>query len=401
MNFEDLISAPVEFMGTYGIPFIVVLSVLVFVHEWGHYIVARMCGVKVVTFSIGFGKEIFGRTDKNGTRWQFSLVPLGGYVQMFGDSDPASSQATTEVVEGVEPARPMTEEERKVAFFSKSLWQRSAIVAAGPAINFIFAIILLMGLYIANGQPYTPPVAASIIEGNPADLAGIKPDDRIVKVDNTDITSFSDLQKVVSLNFDKEMVFHVKSYIGDNQWGDEIRELSIKPKKVELEDRFGFKHTKGLIGIESPAGSKEIIEHGLGSSFIAANVETYQIVKNSLKAIKQIITGARSAEELGGIIRIGAYAGEFANAGIVSLITFMALLSINLGFINLLPIPLLDGGHLAFYAAEAVKGSPVGERGQEYAFRMGFAFIIGIMLFATWNDLVQLNVIDYLVNFVS
>jgi len=373
-----------EFTWDYIVPFVLVLSVLVFVHEWGHYIVARWCKVKIETFSIGFGKELFGRTDKAGTRWKFSLVPLGGYVKMFGDVDPASFSHPDEIADG-EEMHPLTEAERKKAFYCKPISQRAAIVFAGPAVNFIFAIIVLTGLYTFHGQPYTPPVAAGILQDSAADAAGMEPDDRIVEINGKSINSFQDIQRMVTINLDAEMAIVVER-------GDERLSFNFAPKLIVQTDRFGFKHSTGRLGIRSLQEKTEIRKHGVVDGFSSAIKETYELTAGTLEAVGQMIRGLRSPDEIGGIIRIGAMAGEFAQSGTVALITFMALLSVNLGLLNLFPIPLLDGGHLMFYAIEAVKGSPVAEQAQEFALRIGLAFLIGIMLFATWNDLVQLGV---------
>lgn len=400
---QKFLSAPFDFLWHYGAPFVLVLSVLVFVHEWGHYIIARLCGVRVETFSIGFGKEIFGRTDKNGTRWKFSMVPLGGYVQMFGDTDPASSGHQKEVKEGDKPARAFTAEERKVAFFSQSVAKRSAIVFAGPAINFIFAILVLTALYTFHGKPYTPPVAASLIAGAPAEKAGILPDDKIITINGQSITRFEEIVETVMINLNQEMEITLVHSAGEKgKWLEDAPvTLKITPETIEETDRFGFKHSKGRIGIASSPGEMAVEKHTPLSAFVAATVQTWNLCANTLKAIGQMIMGTRNPDELGGILRIGAYAGEFAQAGIISLITFTALLSVNLGLINLFPIPMLDGGHLFFYGIEAAKGRPVGENAQEYAFRAGLVCIIFLMLFATWNDLVQLKVIDYVYGLMS
>lgn len=398
--FDKLLTAPWDFFRNYGGPFILVLSVLVFVHEWGHYIVARFFGVKVENFSIGFGKELFGWNDKNGTRWKVSLIPLGGYVQMFGDVDPASASHAEGVKEG-DTVRKFTEEERKVAFFTQSVGRRAAIVFAGPAINYIFAIIILTGLFAIEGQPYTPAIVKSVVEGSPAAQAGIQPDDKIIEVDGVAITKFQDLTKIVMINLDKELEVKLVRYKGEKQWHDEPVVLNVKPKIVVEEDRFGFRHSTGRLGLVGHGGASEIREHTLTSAMGAALFETYEITANTLKALGQMVMGYRSTDELGGIIRIGAYAGEFAQAGLISLITFSALLSINLGLVNLLPIPMLDGGHLMFYAMETVRGKPLGERFQEYSLRIGVMFLMGVMLFATWNDLVQLKVVDYVKNLIS
>lgn len=396
----DILSVPVKFFKDYGGPFILVLSLLVFVHEWGHYIVARWCGVKVVTFSIGFGRELFGWTDKRGCRWKFSLIPLGGYVQMFGDTDPASAQSSEEVKEGQEPPRKMTEEERKVAFFAQPVGRRAAIVFAGPAINYLFAILILAGLYFFQGQPYVPPVAAGIIEGSAAEEAGIQPDDWIVAVNGRQIKSFNHLRKEAAINLDQPMDITLKRSTGEKEWNSEPIVLRVNPRLEYDVDRFGFRHATGRIGIASPRGV-EMREHHILSAFWYASVETVTITGDTLRALGQMILGIRSTDELGGILRIGAYAGEFAQRGMVAFITFAALLSVNLGFINLLPIPMLDGGHLTIYAMEKIRGKPVSDLVQDYMLRVGLAFILFIMVFATWNDLAQLKVFDYVKSLIS
>lgn len=443
----------------YGGAFVLVLSVLVFIHEWGHYIVARICGVKIESFSIGFGRELFGVTDKRGTRWKFSLVPLGGYVKMFGDTDPASAQHINGVVEGEgQEIRPLTDQEKSVAFFAKPVGPRAAIVFAGPAINFLFAVFVLTILYAVQGRPVTPPVAGAVIVESAAAKAGFMPHDEIVAIDGKKISDFEDLRREVLVGLDTVRTF---SILRDS----ETIKIVAAPEKLIEEDRFGFKHSRGMLGLISlgnaldvnhvlaidgieykdPEALRKAIEsrmdtvftvtldrgsevsdlivhpvralnegffdsaspdynylnvsdrdeevfvrYGILASIREAVSETANITMSTLEAMGQMITGTRSATELGGIIRIGAIAGDMAQSGFIALVTFTALLSINLGLINLFPIPMLDGGHLFFYAIEAAKGSPIPERIQEYAFRLGLALLIGIMLFANLNDIVQL-----------
>ncbi len=459
---EDIFASVSNIAGNvwlYGISFLIVLSVLVFIHEWGHYIVARMCGVRVETFSIGFGKELFGRTDRNGTRWKFSLIPLGGYVKMFGDTDPASAGHDDKTKGKDGKVRKLTAKERKVAFFTQPVWQRSLIVFAGPAINFLFAILVLSILYISYGKPETPPVVTAVEIGSAADTAGLQPHDTVLEINGRKMNRFGDIQRIVTISLDEQMEFLV-------QRGEKTLTLTGTPKRKELTDRFGFKHERGFLGILGPGNGislesikslngralpddeqerRSAIQKRLGrefnitlagyeedsqfvisptrernseildveSSFYNALVlsntppeefismgpvtavgqavaRTYEITTDSLRALGQIITGTRSATELGGIIRIGAIAGDMAQQGFIALITFAALLSINLGLINLFPIPLLDGGHLMFYGIEAVKGSPVSDQAQEYAFRFGLVFLVALMAFTNINDIFQL-----------
>lgn len=455
----DWVQLFAENVWLYGGAFFLVLGVLVFVHEWGHYIVARMNGVFCESFSIGFGPELFGITDKHGTRWKFSLIPLGGYVKMFGDVDPASAGHSENVDdEETGEIRPLTEEERKVAFFSQPLGARAAIVFAGPAINYIFAIILLAGLFTFYGQPVTPPVASAVMEDSAAFEAGFRPHDEVLAIDGRKIMRFEDIRREVMVGLDEMRTFRVRR-------GEEIVEINVSPRRVTEEDRFGFEHSRGLLGVISPGnglaidrikaidgiamitpdqvretllskmgqlmvveldrgdqsdkllikpymsqneelqdsespgfdrlmiskGEDEIfVKYNPVESLIQATNETFVITVSTLKALGQMVTGTRSATELGGIIRIGAVAGDMAKSGILALISFTALLSINLGLINLFPIPMLDGGHLVFYAVEGIKGSPISEQVQEYAFRFGLAVLIAIMLFANLNDIVQL-----------
>lgn len=397
---HKLFSTPVDFLKDYGAPFIVVLSILVFIHEFGHYFVARLCGVKIENFSIGFGPELFGRTDKHGTRWKFCLIPLGGYVQMYGDVDPASTTHTETVKEG-EETRPMTSAEKKAAFFAKPVGQRAAIVFAGPAINYLFAIIVLAGLFMTVGQPYAPPIAAGVVDGSPAQKAGIRVDDKIISVNGLPVEKFQELKKFTTLNLDKPMKLEVLRSAGKDKWRTKPVMLTVNPELKIEEDRFGFKHSVGRIGITSPGSAFEMEKHGPIAAVGAAFVEVWDTSVDTLQALGQMIMGTRSTDELGGILRIGAYAGEFAKQGIIAFITFSALLSINLGLINLLPIPMLDGGNLVMYAMEKVRGKPINERVQEYALRVGIAFLLAIMVFATWNDLVQLKIVDYVVKLVS
>jgi regulator of sigma E protease len=360
------------------VAFLVVLTVLVFVHELGHYLVARRNGVRVETFSIGFGPELFGWWDRAGTRWKFSAVPLGGYVKMFGDADAASTPG-----QGLPM---MTQEERNVSFHHKRLGQRAAIVAAGPIANFVFAIVLFAGLFMTVGQPFTPADVGTVKEGSAADKAGIKASDLIVSLDGRRIDRFEDVQQIVRNAPDVTMEIVVR------RDGRDIP-LQVTPQLTELKDNFGNRHKLGILGI-TRSGGVEYVRHDPLTAVWRATAETWNVSVGTLQAVGQMIVGARTTEELGGPIRIAQMSGEVASVGLAALAGFMAVLSINLGLINLFPVPVLDGGHLLFYAAEAVRGRPLGQRAQEYGFRIGLALVLTLMVFATWNDIVRLPIFN-------
>jgi len=368
----------------YIVPFIIVLTVLVFVHELGHYLVARWNRVRIEVFSIGFGPEIFGWNDRAGTRWKFSIMPLGGYVKMFGDADPAS-------MPGGELAA-MTPEERAVSFHHKRLPQRAAVVSAGPVANFVFAIVVLAALFATVGQPFTPPQVGKVLPGSAAEQGGVKAGDVFVAIDGEAIERFEDVQRLVRLDPGVPMKLVVKR-------GDSDVDLTVTPKVSTITDRFGNTHQLGLLGIEG--GGVKYVRRDPASAVWRAGAETMNIATGTLVAVWQMVIGARTADDLGGPLRIAQMSGEVAQGGVVAMLWFMAVLSINLGLINLFPIPVLDGGHLLFYAAEAIRGKPLGQRAQEYGFRLGLALVLTLMVFATWNDLVHLRVVEFLKSLVT
>ncbi len=371
------------FLGTI-VPFLVILTVLVFVHEMGHFLVARWHGVRVEVFSVGFGREIFGWTDRSQTRWKFSLIPLGGYVKMFGDAN-AASQPGGEVTQ-------MTPEERAVAFPCQSLRARTWIVAAGPLANFLLAIVFLAGLFGTVGQPFTPAIVGQVVPDSAAEQAGILPGDRIVDMDGTEIERFEDVQRLVRPRAGQAMSIEV---LRD---GESVTAI-VTPKASEQEDAFGNTQEIGLLGITR--SGIDYVRHDPLTAVWRAGLETWSLTVGTLDAVGQIITGKRGAEELGGPIRIAQMSGTVADLGFVSVIWFMAVLSINLGLINLFPIPMLDGGHLLFYGIEALRGRPLGERAQEYGFRIGLAIVFSLMLFVTFNDLANLEVFDLIKKLVT
>jgi regulator of sigma E protease len=369
---------------TYVIPFLVVLTVLVFVHELGHYWIARRNGVRIEVFSIGFGPELFGRTDRAGTRWKISAIPLGGYVKMFGDADAASTPSGA--------VRHMTPEEREVSFFHKRLGQRAAIVAAGPIANFLFAIIGLTLLFSLYGQPFTPPDIGSIQPDSAAAQAGMQPGDVIVEVDGQPIERFEEVQQIVRFNQGTPLALVI-------QRDGQRLPITATPQVTTITDRMGNTHTIGLLGI-GRAGM-EYRRHDPLTALWQAGRETVNLTVGTLGAVGQMIAGSRGTEELGGPLRIAQMSGEVAQSGVIALVWFMAILSVNLGLINLFPIPMLDGGHLLFYAVEAIRGKPLGDRAQEYGFRIGLALVLTLMVFATWNDLVHLRVVDFFRDLIS
>lgn len=369
---------------SFAVPFLVILTVLVFVHEMGHFLVARWYGVRVEIFSIGFGREIFGWTDRAQTRWKFSLIPLGGYVKMFGDAN-AASQPGGDVAQ-------LTPEERAVAFPCQSLRARIWIVAAGPLANFLFAIVLLAGLFVFVGQPFTPPVVGGVVPDSAAEAAGILPGDRIVGLDGNAIERFEDVQRIVRAAAGQTLAVEI---LRDGAYID----LTAVPKPSVQVDSFGTRHEIGMLGVTRTG--VEYARHGPVEAVWRAGVETWDLTVATLSAVGQIIAGSRGAEELGGPIRIAQMSGTVAESGLVSVLWFMAVLSINLGLINLFPIPMLDGGHLLFYGIEGIRGRPLGERAQEYGFRIGLAIVFSLMLFVTFNDLVNLQVFDFLKGLIT
>jgi len=370
----------------FGVPFTLVsffiaLSVVVFVHEFGHFFVARRCGVRCEAFSIGFGPEIFGRTDKHGTRWKLSLIPLGGYVKMFGEGE------TMQVVEGgktTEVPRELTPEERAVSFRYKTLGQRAAIVFAGPAVNLIFAVLVFWLTFSIGGRPTTDPVIGGIVEGGAAAEAGILPGDRITTIDGKPVDRFEDIQTIVLLANGAPME------IGIRREGAADQVFSVTPRVREDKDEDGNVTKRLMLGIQASRDHMTVTRLNPIAAVGAAFGQVYDVIHTTKVAVGQMIMGERGTEDLGGPIRIAQISGQAAKTGVLGFILFMAILSINLGVVNLFPVPLLDGGHLMFYAIEAVRGRPLSEQVQEWGLRVGLALVLTLMLFVTWNDIVQL-----------
>ena len=350
--------------------FAIVIGSLVFVHEYGHYWAGRLFGVKADAFSIGFGKELTGWTDKRGTRWKIAMLPLGGYVQFAGDMG-ATSQPDPEFER-------LPEAERSQMFQSKPLWQRAIIVAAGPITNFAVAIAIFAGFFIAFGQPVTPSVVPEVPANTAAAEIGLQPGDEILAINGNRTETFGAMAREVSIHPEQPVTISVE------RAGRELELEGTLGLRIER-DRFGNEYKLGLLGIPWPRQVMRDVP--LWEAPIAATKQTGDVVRLMVTTIGQVFTGRRSVKELGGPLKIAQVSGEQLSLGLYAFIGFMALISINLGFINLLPIPMLDGGHLLMYAVEAVRRKPVGPQAMEWAYRTGFAVVIAFMLLVTFNDL--------------
>jgi regulator of sigma E protease len=358
----------------YVVPFLFVLTIVVFFHELGHFLVARWCGVRVLTFSIGFGPELVGFNDRHGTRWKLSAIPLGGYVKFFGDDNAAS-------VPDTETIRQMSEEEKRDSFFFKRVPQRAAIVAAGPIANFLLAIVIFAAVFTFYGKQATPARVDSVQPNSAAQAAGFQPGDLIVAIDGRRIETFTDMQRLVSASAGQTLDLEVDR-------GGARLHVKATPALTELKDNFGNVHRIGVLGItgarEPPVRVDPLTAVKLGVD------ETWFVVERTLSYIGGVVVGKESADQLGGPIRIAQVSGQVATAGFVALIHLAAVLSISIGLLNLFPIPLLDGGHLLFYAIEAIRGRPLSDRAQEVGFRIGLAIVLLLMIFATFNDILHL-----------
>ena len=352
------------------IAFVVVLGVLVFVHEFGHYLAARWRGVHVEAFSIGFGQALMTWTDRAGTAWKLAWIPLGGYVKLHGQERP--QDVPPEVRASWQSGR---------TFQEKSVLSRAIVVAAGPAANFVLAMVLFAGLFSVVGRPVTLPVVNRVMPGSAAAVAGIKPLDRVEAIDGTKIATFADLQRIVSARPDTKMQVQVRR---------DGTELTL-PVVTGAQRQDG--QTIGLLGIE---GGSVMYQHVSVPVAIWAGVtETWQVTAETARGVGQILAGRHGAGDIGGPLRIAQLSGEVAALGVGSLISFIAVLSVNLGLINLFPIPVLDGGHLLFFACEAILGRPLPPRAQEYGVRAGLALLAGLFIFATWNDLAHFGLFHW------
>jgi len=377
-------------MLSYILPFIALIVVVVFIHEYGHYYFAKRYGVGVTDFSIGFGKEMFGWNDKSGTRWKVCVIPLGGYVKFFGDRN-VYSQADNEKI-----IKEYSKEDQDKLFVLKPLYQRALIVFGGPLANFLLAILIFFSVYTFAGKDFTPAVINEVQKDSPAMVAGLKDNDIVVSIDGNKVKSIMEVSKFIMMSTDEFINFTVNRY-------DQDLTFKVKPNLVESEDNLGNKITKRMVGIKLGAYNNEVNHVKLGPAkalFYAVN-EVYYVSISSLKYIGSMITGSGDSSQLGGPIRIAKISGQVAEFGILPFISLMAYISISLGLINLFPIPMLDGGHLMFYGIEKVLGRPLSQKTQEGFFRIGMFLLLSLMFFTTFNDLKDVGLFKFFNNYIS
>jgi regulator of sigma E protease len=384
MNFNILDN--LSWLGGYLIPFLFVLTVVVFFHELGHFLVARMCGVRILVFSVGFGPELFGFFDRYGTRWKFAAVPLGGYVKFFGDENAAS-------VPDQAAAAAMNSTERQHSFIYQRLRNRAAIVAAGPIANFILAIMIFAAIFSLYGKPSMSARVDSVQPESAAAAAGFEPGDLVVEIDGRSIASFGDMQRAISINAGQTLDVVIER-------GGARKNLKATPTLREMKDNFGNVHRIGVLGISrSMAASDNQLQTYDPLTAIRMGVEeSWFIVDRTLAYIGGVVVGREAADQVGGPARIAQVAGQVWQGGLsnggpgtaaVALFNLAAVLSVSIGLLNLFPVPLLDGGHLLFYGIEGIRGRPLSERAQELGFRIGLALVAMLMIFASYNDILH------------
>ena len=363
----------------YAVPFLFVLTIVVFFHELGHFLVARWAGVKVLTFSLGFGPELVGFNDRHGTRWKISAIPLGGYVKFFGDDSEASTPSS-DALAG------MSQEERQNSFHHKKVGPRAAIVAAGPIANFLLAIAIFTCLFTFIGKPSTTARVDQVEPGSAAAAAGFQPGDVVTAIDDSKIGSFSDMQRIVGIRAGEQLTFTVKR-------GDSNLQLRGTPQLREVKDPFGNVHRAGVLSITRKTATGDAMTERVDPATAAwlGVKETWFVIERTLSYIGGVFTGREAADQVGGPLRIAQISGQVATVGgLAALVQLAAVLSISIGLLNLFPVPLLDGGHLLFYAVEAVRGRPLSDRAQEMGFRIGLGLVLMLMVFATYNDILHL-----------
>jgi regulator of sigma E protease len=362
----------------YILPFLFVLSLVVFFHELGHFLIGRWCGVRVDTFSLGFGPELFGFKDRSGTYWRVAAFPLGGYVRFHGEANGASM--TDEAALAAMPPG-----ERAVSFIAQKVWKRAAIVAAGPLANFLLAIVIFTGIFYVNGRAILLPMVDGIAAGSAAEAAGFQLGDRIVSIGGIKVDSFEDMQRVVQTASDTELVFSVER-------GGKLVELVATPRRRDVVTPFGTTRV-GVLGVQSKSKPENwhVQNYDFVGSVKLAGSETWYVVARTGSYLKGLAAGQESTDQLSGPIRIAEVSGAMAKIGLAALLNLAAILSISVGMLNLFPIPLLDGGHLLYYAVEAVRGKAMNDKLQQFGFKVGLMLVTSLMVFATYNDILRVT----------
>jgi len=364
----------------YIIPFLILITIVVFIHEYGHYYFAKKYGVGITDFSIGFGREIFGWNDKSGTRWKICWIPLGGYVKFFGDRNVFSESEQQEVI------NKYNEEDRKKLFILKPLYQRSIIVAAGPLANFVLAILIFLIINMISGKDMTPAVIDEVVKDSPAFVAGMKKNDKIIFIDDKKVDSILQVSTFINTSTSEIINFVILR-------NDQEIFLSVKPNLVDGEDSLGNSVKKRMIGIKLSPLNNEFNRQPLGLSKATyySFKEVWFVTVTSLNYLGKMFTGSADTSQLGGPIRIAKITGQISEHGLIPFFSIMAYISISLGLINLFPIPMLDGGHLMFYLIEKILGRPLSQKTQEGFFRIGLFLLVSLMFFVTFNDLKDLG----------
>ncbi len=374
----DMLTGSVAFLTGYIVPFLLVLTLIVFIHELGHYLAGRWSGIGITAFSIGFGPEIIGFNDRHGTRWKLSAIPLGGYVKFLGDEDAAS-------IPDYDALAALPEGERKRTFLGAALWKRAITVAAGPIANFILAIAIFAVMFSIYGRQVADPIVAEVRPGSAAETAGVLKGDLLVALDGNPVSTFDDVRRYVSVRPELKITVTVR------RDGVDL-DLPMTPQRTEITDQFGNKIELGLIGIvtNQETGNFRVVEYGPVEAVGQGVLQSWHIVTGTFDYLANLISGRMKADQLGGPIRVAQASGQMATLGVAAVLQLAAVLSVSIGLLNLMPVPVLDGGHLMFYAVEAIRGKPVGPGAQEIAFRIGMALVLMLMVFATWNDISML-----------
>jgi len=362
----------------YILPFLFVLSLVVFFHELGHFLIGRWCGIKVDTFSLGFGPELVGFNDRYGTHWRVAAFPLGGYVKFHGDANGASMSDAAAFAT-------MPPGERAVSFIAQKVWKRAAVVAAGPLANFLLAIVIFTGIFYVNGRAILLPKVDGVAAGSAAEAAGFQLGDRIVSIGGIRVDSFEEMQRVVQTASDTKLVF------GVDRRG-KLVELVATPRRRDVVTPFGTTRV-GVLGVQSKSKPENwhVQQYGFVDSVKLAGSETWYVVARTGSYLKGLMAGQESTEQLSGPIRIAEVSGAMAKIGLAALLNLAAILSISVGMLNLFPIPLLDGGHLLYYAVEAVRGKAMNDKLQQFGFKVGLMLVTSLMVFATYNDILRLT----------